>query len=125
MFPGRINPRKMKQMMDKMGMAMEPLEGVERVVIFTAKGDFVFDTAEVVAMTMQGVRSFQITGEPRFEAKTLTVSEEDVRLVMEQTKAPEEKVRRTLVETKGDIAEAILAAGFARRPSQALAGVEV
>jgi len=108
MFPGRINPRKMKQMMDKMGMAMEPLEGVERVVISTAKGDYVFDAAEVVAMTMQGVRSFQITGEPRFEAKTLAISEEDVRLVMDQTKAPEEKVRRTLAETKGDIAEAIL-----------------
>jgi nascent polypeptide-associated complex subunit alpha len=59
-------------------------------------------------MTMQGVRTFQITGEPRFEAKAPAVPEEDVRLVMEQTKAPEEKVRRALAETKGDIAEAIL-----------------
>ena len=108
MFPGRVNPRKMKQMMDKMGMSMEPLEGVERVVISTAKGDYVFDAAEVVAMTVQGVKSFQITGEPRFEARAPAVSDEDVRLVMEQTKAPEEKVRRTLAETKGDIAEAIL-----------------
>ncbi|HMA04780.1 MAG TPA: nascent polypeptide-associated complex protein [Methanomicrobiales archaeon] len=108
MFPGRVNPRKMKQMMDKMGMSMEPLEGVERVVISTAKGEYVFDAAEVVAMTMQGVKTFQITGEPRFEAKGPVISEEDVRLVMEQTKAPEEKVRRTLAETRGDIAEAIL-----------------
>jgi nascent polypeptide-associated complex subunit alpha len=108
MFPGRINPRKMKQMMDKLGMEMEPLEGVERVVISTAKGTYTFDTAEVVAMTMQGVRTFQITGEPRFEPKAPATSEEDVRLVMEQTKAPEDKVRHTLAETKGDIAEAIL-----------------
>jgi len=98
----------MKQMMDKMGMSMEPLDGVERIVISTAKGDYVFDAAEVVAMTMQGVRTFQITGEPRFEAKAPPVSEEDVKLVAEQTKAPEEQVRRTLAETKGDIAEAIL-----------------
>jgi nascent polypeptide-associated complex subunit alpha len=108
MFPGKINPRKMKQMMDKLGMEMEPLEGVERIVISTSKGNYVFDSAEVVAMTMQGVRTFQITGEPRFEAKAPAVPEEDVRLVMEQTKAPEEKVRRALAETKGDIAEAIL-----------------
>ena len=108
MFPGKINPRKMKQMMDKMGMSMEPLEGVERIVISTAKGDYVFEGAEVVAMTMQGVRSFQITGEPRFVEKAPAVSEEDVKLVMEQTKASEEKVRKALADTKGDIAEAIL-----------------
>jgi nascent polypeptide-associated complex subunit alpha len=103
-----MNPRKMKQMMDKMGMSMEPLEGVERIVITTAKGDYVFDAAEVVAMTMQGVKTFQVTGEPRFVPRGPAVSEEDVRLVMEQTRAPEEKVRRTLAETEGDIAEAIL-----------------
>ncbi len=108
MYPGKINPRKMKQMMDKMGMSMEPLEDVERIVISTAKGDYIFDAAEVVAMTMQGVKTYQITGEARFEPKAPPISEEDVKLVMEQTKAPEEKVRKTLADTKGDIAEAIL-----------------
>ena len=103
-----MNPRKMKQMMNKLGMEMEPLEGVERIVISTATGNYIFDGAEVVAMTMQGVKTFQITGEPRFEPKAPPVSEGDVKLVMEQTKAPEEKVRRTLAETRGDIAEAIL-----------------
>ena len=111
MFPGKINPRKMKQMMDKMGMSMVPLEGVERIVITTATGNYVFDAAEVVAMTMQGVKTYQITGEPRFVAKAPAapaISDEDVRLVMEQAKAPEEKVRKVLAETRGDIAEAIL-----------------
>ncbi|MDD1667554.1 MAG: nascent polypeptide-associated complex protein [Methanomicrobiales archaeon] len=108
MFPGKVNPRKMKQMMDKMGMSMASLEGVERIVISTAKGEYVFDAAEVVAMTMQGVTTYQITGEPRFVAKAPAISDEDVKLVMEQTKAPEEMVRKVLAETKGDIAEAIL-----------------
>jgi nascent polypeptide-associated complex subunit alpha len=108
MFPGKVNPRKMKQMMDKLGMEMQSLEGVERIVITTAKGEYVFDAAEVVAMTMQGVTTYQVTGEPRFQAKAPAISEEDVRLVMEQTKAPEEKVRKVLAETRGDIAEAIL-----------------
>jgi nascent polypeptide-associated complex subunit alpha len=91
-----------------MGMSMAPLEGVERIVITAAKGEYVFDAAEVVAMTMQGVTTYQITGEPRFVAKAPPISEEDVKLVMEQTKAPEEKVRKVLAETRGDIAEAIL-----------------
>ena len=111
MFPGKINPRKMKQMMDKRGMSMEPLEGVERIVITTVKGDYVFDAAEVVAMNMQGVKTYQVTGEPRFVEKAPAapaISEEDVKLVMEQTKAPEEKVRKALADTRGDIAEAIL-----------------
>jgi nascent polypeptide-associated complex subunit alpha len=108
MFPGKVNPRKMKQMMDKLGMEMQSLEGVERIVITTAKGEYVFDAAEVVAMTMQGVTTYQITGEPRFQAKAPAISDEDVRLVMEQTKAPEDKVRKVLAETRGDIAEAIL-----------------
>jgi nascent polypeptide-associated complex subunit alpha len=103
-----MNPRKMKQMMNKLGMEMEPMEGVERIVISTATGNYIFDGAEVVAMTMQGVKTFQITGEPRFEPRAPPISDEDVKLVMEQTKAAEEKVRRTLAETKGDIAEAIL-----------------
>jgi nascent polypeptide-associated complex subunit alpha len=89
-------------------MEMQSLEGVERIVITTAKGEYVFDAAEVVAMTMQGVTTYQVTGEPRFQAKAPAISEEDVRLVMEQTKAPEEKVRKVLAETRGDIAEAIL-----------------
>jgi nascent polypeptide-associated complex subunit alpha len=108
MFPGKVNPRKMKQMMDKLGMEMQSLEGVERIVITTAKGEYVFDAAEVVAMTMQGVKTYQVTGEPRFQAKAPAISEEDVKLVMEQTKAPEEQVRKVLAETRGDIAEAIL-----------------
>jgi nascent polypeptide-associated complex subunit alpha len=108
MFPGKVNPRKMKQMMDKLGMEMQSLEGVERIVITTAKGEYVFDAAEVVAMTMQGVTTYQVTGEPRFQAKAPAISEEDVKLVMEQTKAPEEQVRKVLAETRGDIAEAIL-----------------
>ena len=103
-----MNPRKMKQMMNKLGMEMEPLEGVERIVISTATGNYIFDGAEVVAMTMQGVKTFQITGEPRFEPKAAPISEEDVSLAMEQTKGSEEKARRALAETRGDIAEAIL-----------------
>jgi len=87
---------------------MQPIEDVRRIEITTGTGTYVFDQADVVAMTMQGVTTYQITGEPRFEEEAPVIPEEDVRLVMDQTRAPEEKVRQTLADTKGDIAEAIL-----------------
>jgi nascent polypeptide-associated complex subunit alpha len=98
----------MKQMMKQLGMEMQPIEDVRRIEITTDKGTYVFDQADVVAMTMQGVTTYQITGEPRFEEGAPVIPEEDVRLVVDQTQAPEETVRRTLADTKGDIAEAIL-----------------
>jgi nascent polypeptide-associated complex subunit alpha len=98
----------MKQMMKQMGMEMEPIEGITRVVISTTGGEYIFDQAEVVAVKMQGVTTYQLTGEARFVPATPEIPDEDVHLVMEQTGVSEEKVRATLLDTKGDIAEAIL-----------------
>ena len=94
--------------MKQLGMEMQPIDDVRRIEITTGTGTWVFEQADVVAMTMQGVTTYQITGEPRFEEAAPAVPDGDVQLVMEQTKASEEKVRKTLAETKGDIAEAIL-----------------
>jgi len=56
-----------------------------------------------------GVTTYQTSpANPRFEEGAPVIPDEDVRMVMDQTGAPEEKVRKTLAETKGDIAEAIL-----------------
>ena len=35
MFPGNVNPKKMKQMMKQMGINIEEIEGVEEVTIRT------------------------------------------------------------------------------------------
>ena len=108
MMPGKINPKKMKQMMKQMGMEMEEIEGVERVVIYTPAGNYVFDDAQVVATTMQGTTSYQITGDARFEEAVPEIPDDDVALVASQTGATEETARAALVETRGDIAAAIL-----------------
>ncbi len=108
MMPGKINPKKMKQMMKQMGMEMEEIEGVEKVVIYTPAGNYVFDGAQVVATTMQGTTSYQITGDARFEEAVPEIPDDDVALVASQTGATEETARAALVETRGDIAEAIL-----------------
>jgi len=98
----------MKQMMKQMGMEMAQIEDVERVVISTPKGDYIFDDAEVVAMTMQGITTYQLTGTPRFEAAAPDIPAEDVTLVASQTGATEDDARAALEETGGDIAAAIM-----------------
>jgi nascent polypeptide-associated complex subunit alpha len=108
MMPGNINPRKMKQMMKQLGMQMDQIEDVQKVVIYTAKGNWVFDAAEVSAMTMQGVTTYQIAGTPRFEEAAPQISDEDVQLVADQAQVSSEEARKALVLCKGDIAEAIL-----------------
>ncbi len=108
MFPGKVNPKKMKQMMKQMGMEMEEIEGVEKVVIYTPAGNYVFDNAQVVATTMQGVTTYQLSGDARFEAAVPEIPDEDVALVASQTGVAEEAARKALVETRGDIAEASL-----------------
>jgi nascent polypeptide-associated complex subunit alpha len=108
MLPGNINPRQMKAMMKKLGMQVEQIEDVISIVIKTPKGNYIFDAAEVSAMTMQGATTYQIIGEPRFEEAAPDIPNEDVTMVAAQTNVSDEKAKEALVSTKGDIAEAIM-----------------
>jgi nascent polypeptide-associated complex subunit alpha len=98
----------MKAMMKKLGMQVEQIEDVISIVIKTPKGNYIFDAAEVTAMTMQGATTYQIIGEPRFEEAAPNIPNEDVTLVAGQANVSEEKAKDALVSTKGDIAEAIM-----------------
>ena len=108
MLPGNINPRQMKAMMKKLGMNVEQIEDVQSIVIKTPKGNWIFDSAEVSAMTMQGSTTYQVTGTPRFEEAAPDIPAEDVTMVAAQANVPEEKAREALVACRGDIAEAIM-----------------
>ena len=107
MIPG-MNPRKMKQMMKQLGMDVRPVDDVQEIVITTPSGRYVFDQAEVAIMKMQGVTTWQITGDPRFEAATALIPDDDVALVAEQAGVSVEAARTALDESKGDIADAIM-----------------
>jgi len=107
MIPG-VNPKQMKQMMKKLGMKMEQIEDVEKVVIYTPGGNYVFEDAEVVVTDMKGMKTYQLNGEPRFEEAVPEIPEEDVTLVASQAGATEEAARNALTECRGDIAEAIM-----------------
>jgi nascent polypeptide-associated complex subunit alpha len=98
----------MKAMMKKLGMQVEQIEDVISIIIKTPKGNYIFDAAEVTAMTMQGATTYQIIGEPRFEEVAPDIPKEDIAMVAAQTNVAEEKAKEALVTTKGDIAEAIM-----------------
>jgi len=108
MIPG-MNPRKMKQMMKQLGMDIAPIEDVEEIIVKTASGNYVFPAGtEIAKMRMQGVVTYQISGEPEFIAAPASIPDEDIALVVEQTGTSPEAARAALVEASGDIAQAIL-----------------
>ena len=117
MMPGgRMNPKQMKAMMKRMGIDQEEMDGVEEVVIRTKDKEIVFKDASVMAVTVQGQKTYQIVGTPqererKREAGTKEESgipKEDIKLVMEQTGCTEAQAKKALEETDGAPAEAIL-----------------
>lgn len=106
MFPN-VNPAQMKAMMKQMGIRQDEIEA-ERVIIETADKKIIIEPASVQKITMQGQTSWQIAGEVREESREQGISEDDISLVMEKTGASKHHVHEMLLQTKGDIAEAIL-----------------
>jgi nascent polypeptide-associated complex subunit alpha len=107
-----INPREARRMMQRMGMNMETVEDVTEVIVKTPNKDIVIEGPEVAVLQVQGQRIYQVAGgtvhEKAPERKTPTVSEEDARLVADQTGKGIEEARKALEETRGDLAKAIL-----------------
>ena len=112
-----MNPRQMKAAMKRLGIETEEISEVEEVVIRTATKEYVFKSAEVSAMTVQGQKTWQIVGEPIVMSRktagapapeTLSISEEDVDLVAEKAGVSKAVARKALEEANGEPAEAII-----------------
>ncbi|WNY26580.1 nascent polypeptide-associated complex protein [Methanolapillus ohkumae] len=111
MFPGMgrgMNPKKMQGMMKQLGIDMVEIENAEQVIIKTTDGDIIIENPSVSIMRAQGVDTYQINGNVKKVPKALAITEEDIRLVCEQTGVSEEKAREALKASNGDLAEAIL-----------------
>ena len=123
---GGLNPRKMQQMMEQMGIDLTEIDA-EEVIIRTADEDLVFESADVQRMDAQGQQTYQIVGEPDArprgdeasvnpsadidagggDADTTDVPNTDVQIVAQRTGASEEKAREALLEANGDLAAAV------------------
>jgi len=108
MYRGKIDRRQMERMMRQMGLKMTELPEVREVVIRLADREIVISNAHVSLMEMAGQRTYQITGEEIERKPEPEVSEEDIKLVMEQAGVDRGTALQALRETEGDLAKAIL-----------------
>ncbi|MGM0398811.1 MAG: nascent polypeptide-associated complex protein [Halobacteriota archaeon] len=116
---GGMNPRKMEQMMEQMGIDVEEIDATE-VIIRQADGtDIVFDDPDVTRMDARGQQTYQVIGEPTeregSEPETTEVEsaaeddipQSDIDLVRDRTGVSEDEARNALEATDGDLAAAI------------------
>jgi nascent polypeptide-associated complex subunit alpha len=125
MIPGGgRNQRQMQMAMRRLGMTTEEIPGVEEVVIRTKDKEHVFKAPEVTILQVQGVKTYQVVGEPEVRARTagslagpaMSVApeppagppDEDVQLVMEQANVERDEAIAALAASDGQPAEAIL-----------------
>lgn len=107
-----MNPREARRMMQRMGMNMDAVADVTEVVIKTPTKEIVIEEPEVAILQVQGQKIYQVAGgkvsEKTPERRTPVVSEEDARLVADQTGKTLEEAKKALEESGGDLAKAIL-----------------
>ena len=106
-----VDPRQLKKLMDSMGIKSSEIKA-GRVVIEGEDTDIVIENPQVTRIDAKGNVSFQVSGdvkEVEKNAPRIEISEDDVKLVMQQAGVSDETLARSaLEETNGDIAEAIL-----------------
>jgi len=106
MIPG-MNPRKMGQMMKKMGISQVEIPAKE--VIIKAEGkDIIIKNPQVAKVNVMGQDTFQITGQIEEREAQVPITEDDIKTIVEQTQVSEAKAREVLEKNKGDLAASIL-----------------
>jgi len=120
---GGMNPRKMKQMMEQMGIDVDELD-VEEVVIRTGDEELVFSDAQVTKMDARGQETYQVVGSPETRAAGSGdagaiesgedesdddegIPDDDVELVATRAGVSEADAREALADADGDLAAAI------------------
>jgi nascent polypeptide-associated complex subunit alpha len=119
---GGLDPSKMKQMMEQMGIDIEDIDA-EEVVIRTADEELVFSDADVQRMDAQGQETYQIVGSPETRdpgaggagdpaddesgGENSGVPRADVELVAGRTGTSPDRAREALEATDGDLAAAV------------------
>ena len=104
-----MNPRKMQQMMKRMGIQQVEIPATE-VIIKTEDKEIIITEPSVSKVNMMGQETFQVSGQVNEREKTTEteINEDDIKTVMEQANVDEEKARESLEKSGGDIAKAIL-----------------
>lgn len=97
-------------MMRRMGLNMSPLE-VDEVILKTKDKEIIIQDPEVAVLEVQGQKIFQITGgeiSEKERKRKVSIPEEDIQLVAQQTGVSLDRAKAALEQTSGDLAQAIL-----------------
>ncbi len=105
--------------MKQMGMNMNELGDIKRVIMQGDKREIVIDAPQVTSINVQGTKMYQVAGGKETERKptaevsepeeaALEIPEEDVLLVAQQASVSVDVARKALEATGGDLAQAII-----------------
>jgi len=117
-----MDSRRARRMMQQMGMKMDELGDIKRVILQGDTREIVIEGPAVTSMNVQGQKMYNIVGgkettrkpEAKVEEATVeeipapTIPEEDVLLVAQSANVSMEKARAALEQSRGDLAQAIL-----------------
>lgn len=96
-------------MMQRMGMQVEQVDDVTRVIMETPSKRIIIDGPEVATVTVQGQRIYQVGGgSVREETIGGDSSADDAKLVASQAGVSQEQAAAALRQSGGDLAEAIV-----------------
>lgn len=119
---GGLNPRKMQQMMEQMGIDLDELEAESVVIRLADDTELYFESPDVTKMDARGQQTFQIVGEPTSRESTADstqseadgadgadddIPEADIEIVAQRTGVSEAEARTALEAADGDLAAAI------------------
>ena len=115
-----MDSRRARRMMKQMGMKMDELGDIQRVILQSPTREIVIEGPAVTSMNVQGQKMYSIVGgkettrkpsaqaEQPPEEEKIEIPEEDVLLVAQQANVTLERARVALEESNGDLAQAIL-----------------
>ena len=108
MFPG-MNPRDMQKAMKKLGIKQEDIDAQE-VIIRTNDKDLVIRNPQVSKINMMGQETIQVIGdiEEIERSKSVEISDDDIKTVMEQANVSSEDARLAIERNGGNLAAAIM-----------------
>ncbi|UXD21111.1 NagC family transcriptional regulator [Ignicoccus pacificus DSM 13166] len=118
MLPFGFGGKSLEKMLKKAGIKMYEIADARRVIIETDEEKIIIEDPKVIEIEIPGnPKAYQVVApevkvvkkeEEEKKEVEVEISEEDIKLVAEETGCSEEEARKALEETKGDIAEAIV-----------------
>ena len=115
----RMDSRRARRMMKQMGMNMNELGDIKRVILQSDEREIIIEDPQVTSINVQGTKMYQIAGGRESEGKPRTrvvepkeaqiaIPEEDILLVAQQANVSIEVARKSLEDSEGDLAQAII-----------------